>query len=137
MFGELKGRVEPMYSKYSLVPVRGKFVKLKDASGRRRLINGEDCLGLVLVWSRTRGSLTFLQLIFGLSRTGIEVYLRFGKRLLMKLLSRVINSKLGMPTRMSMEAYKEAVKERLPALEDVGLSVDGLRLSANAPGSFV
>jgi len=54
-------------------------VKLKDASGRSRFINGEDCLGLVLVWSRTRGSLAFLQLIFGLSRTGIEVYFRFRK----------------------------------------------------------
>ena len=69
-------------------------------------------LGLVLVWSRTRGSLAFLQLIFGLSRTGIEVYLRFGKRLLVKLLSRDINSKLGMPTRMRVEAYKEAVIQR-------------------------
>jgi len=81
-------------------------VKLKDPSGRRRLINGEDCLGLVLVWSRTRGSLAFLQLTFGLSKTGIEVYLRLGKRLLAKLLSRDINSKLGMPTRMRVEAYK-------------------------------
>ena len=79
MFGELKGRFEPTYSKYSLVPIRGKYVKLKDTSGRRRLINREDCLGLVLVWSRTRGSLAFLQFLFGLSRTGIEVYLRFGK----------------------------------------------------------
>jgi len=62
VFGELKERFKPMYSKFSLVPVRGKYVKLKDASGRRRLINGEDRLGLVLVWSRTRGSLGFLQL---------------------------------------------------------------------------
>jgi len=106
VFGELKGRFEPMYSKYSLVPVGGKCVKLKDTSGRRRLINGEDCLGLVLVWSRTRGNLAFLQLIFRLSRTGIEVYLRFGKGMLVKLLSRDINSKLGMPTRMRVEAYK-------------------------------
>jgi len=101
-----------MYSKYSLVLVWGKYVKLKDASGRRRLINGEDNLELVLVWSRTRGSLAFLQLIFGFSRAGIEVYLRFGKRLLVKLLSRDINSKLGMPTRMRVEAYKEAVIQR-------------------------
>ena len=72
VFKELKQRFEPEYSRYSLVPIEGKYVKVKDKSGRRRLINGEDCLGLVLVWSRTRGSLAFLQVIFGLSRTGVE-----------------------------------------------------------------
>ena len=55
----------------------------------------------------------------------------------MKLLSRDNNSKLGMTIRMRVEAYKEAVRERHPALEDVDLSVDGLRLSADAPGSFL
>jgi len=58
VFEELKGRCEAMYSKYSLVPVRGRYVKLKATSGRR-LINGEDCLGLVLVWSNFHGSLIF------------------------------------------------------------------------------
>jgi len=48
-----------------------------------------------------------------------------------KLLSRDIKGKLGMPTKMRVEAYKEAVRERHLALEDVGLSMDGLRLSAD------
>ena len=137
VFKELKQRFEPEYSRYSLVPIEGKYVKVKDKSGRRRLINGEDCLGLVLVWSRTRGSLAFLQVIFGLSRTGVEVYLRFGKRLLIKLLSRDVNSKIGTPNRCRVESYMEAVREMHPALEGVGLSMDGLRLSSEAPGSFV
>ena len=137
MFKELKQRFEPEYSRYSLVPIEGKYVKVKDKSGRRRLINGEDCLGLVLVWSRTRGSLAFLQVIFGLSRTSVEVYLRFGKRLLIKLLSRDVNSKIGTPNRCRVESYMEAVREMHPALEGVGLSMDGLRLSSEAPGSFV
>jgi len=39
-------------------------------------------------------------------RVGIEVYSRFGKRLLIKLLSRDVNSKIGMPTGCRVEAYK-------------------------------
>ena len=137
VFGALMERFEPMYSQYSVAPVDGKYVKVKDKSGRRRLMKGEDCLGLVLVWTRTRGSLTLLQVIFGLSRTGVEVYLRFGKRLLIKLLSRDVNSKIGTPNRCRVESYMEAVREMHPALEGVGLSMDGLRLSSEAPGSFV
>ena len=103
VFGKLMESFEPMYSQYSVAPVDGKYVKRKDTSGRRRLMKGEDCLGLVLVWTRTRGSLTLLQVIFGMSRTGIENYLRFGKRILIKLLSRDINSKIGVPSRSRIE----------------------------------
>ena len=78
-------RFELTYNQYSVVPVDGKYVKRKATSGRRRLMKGEDCLGLVLVWTRTRGSLTLLQVVFGMLRTGIEDYLRFGKRILIKL----------------------------------------------------
>ena len=48
-----------------------------------------------------------------------------------------VNSKIGVPSRSRIEVYKEAVKEKHPALEDVGLSMDGLRLSSETPGSFV
>ncbi len=137
VFGELMERFEPMYSQYSVAPVDGKYVKVKDKSGRRRLMKGEDCLGLVLVWTRTRGSLTLLQVVFGMSRTGIEDYLRFGKRILIKLLSRDEKSRIGVPSRSRIELYKEAIKQRHPALEDVGLCMDGLRLASEAPGSFV
>jgi len=111
------------YSQYSIVPVDGKYVKRKETSGRRRLINGEDCLGLVLVWSRTGGSLTFLQVIFGLSRTGIKNYLKFGKRILIKLLSRDIKSKIGTPSRCRVEAYKQAAREKRGDIRDIAGTV--------------
>ena len=111
------------YSQYSIVPVDGKYVKRKETSGRRRLINGEDCLGLVLVWSRTGGSLTFLQVIFGWSRTGIENYLKFGKRILIKLLSRDIKSKIGTPSRCRVEAYKQAARENRGDIRDIAGTV--------------
>lgn len=42
-----------------------------------------------------------------------------------------------MPSRSRVEAYKQAVRDKHPALEDVGLSMDGLRLSSEAPGNYV
>ncbi len=65
------------------------------------------------------------------------MYLRFGKRLLIKLLSVDINSKIGMPLTIRVETYKEAVKERHRVSEDIWLSMDGLRLCADVPGNFV
>ncbi len=47
--------------------------------GRQRMICPEDCLGLVLAWTRTRGSLMALQLIFGITYTNLDDYLLFGK----------------------------------------------------------
>jgi len=54
----------------------------------------------------------FLQVVFGLLRTGIENYLRFGKRILIKVLSRDINSKIGTPSKCRVEPYKQAVREK-------------------------
>ncbi len=54
--------------------------------GRRRMIRLEDCLGLVLAWTRTRGSLMALQLIFGITYTNLDDCLLFGKQIIVMLL---------------------------------------------------
>ena len=43
----------------------------------------------------------------------------FGKRILAKLLSRDINSKIGTPSRCRVEPYKQAVKENTAVFEDI------------------
>ncbi len=43
--------------------------------GRKRVIDAVDCLGLVLAWTRTRGSMAVLQIIFGLTMTNLSTYL--------------------------------------------------------------
>ena len=50
----------------------------KKPRGRRRLIDGRICLGLVLAWTRTKGQLHMLQLIFGLTASWLSVWLRMG-----------------------------------------------------------
>jgi hypothetical protein len=46
------------------------------------MIRPEDGLGLVLAWTRTRGSLMVLQLILGVTYTNLTDYLLFAKRII-------------------------------------------------------
>jgi hypothetical protein len=48
-------------------------------------IEPADCLGLVLVLTRTRGPLNVLQLVFGLTFSNFSIYLRFGIRLIVEI----------------------------------------------------
>ena len=47
----------PYYYEFSpFIDTEGFIVKKKSKRGRPRLMTAEDCLGLVLTWSRTRGN---------------------------------------------------------------------------------
>jgi hypothetical protein len=50
------------------------------------MIQLEDSLGLVLVWTRTRGLLMVLQLVFGMRYTNLDDYLLFVKRIIVMVL---------------------------------------------------
>ncbi len=65
----------------------GRIVKFKYTRGQKREVKPEDCLGLVLVWTQTRGLLNALQLVFGLTSTNLFVFLRFGVHLFVKMFS--------------------------------------------------
>ena len=55
----------------------GYIQKKKTKRGRPRQIQAIDCLGLLLSWTRTRGSLMSLQLVFGMTHTPLGKYLQF------------------------------------------------------------
>ena len=74
-FQYLLSEFEPIFNAYT--PFGSTIIK-KSTRGRKRRITAVDCLGLVLVWTRTRGSVMSLQLHFGLSMTNLTMYLRFG-----------------------------------------------------------
>ena len=42
--------------------------------GRPRIVSASDALGLVLVWTRTRGSKFVLEVIFGMTQTCVSDY---------------------------------------------------------------
>jgi hypothetical protein len=84
MFGKILDKFGPIFSSRTPFDESGFIVPFKYISGRKRTVQPEDCLGLVLVWTRTRGSLNVLQLVFGLTYTNLSVYLRFKIRLIVE-----------------------------------------------------
>jgi hypothetical protein len=83
-FDKILDKFGPMLSSHMPFDQSNFIVPFKYVSGWKRTVQPEDCLGLVLVWMQTRGSLSVLQLVFGLTYTNLSVYLRFGIHLLVE-----------------------------------------------------
>lgn len=96
--------------------------------GRKRIISAKDCLGLVLAWTRTRGSKMCLQMIFGMTGTCVSRYLEFGSRILVKLLQELDEARVHIPSIDYIEEMKELVREKYSMLENVWCTMDGLKL---------
>jgi hypothetical protein len=77
-FDRILEKFGPMYSGYTPFDLSGMIVEFVYTSGQKREVQPNNCLGLVLMWTRTRGSLNVLQLVFGLTYSNLCVYLRFG-----------------------------------------------------------
>ena len=97
--------------------------------GRKRMIRPEDGLGLVLAWTRTRGSLMALQLIFGMTYSNLDDYLLYGKRIIVKVLWNDPRASVKIPSSERIAEYKEMVSNRHPYLTDVWCTMDGLKLT--------
>jgi hypothetical protein len=75
-----------------------------------------QCLALVLVWTRTRGSLAVLQLIFGLTPGHLSLWMRFGRRLLLRVLQEDRNGAVVMPNDNKIDSFVMSINEKYPAL---------------------
>jgi hypothetical protein len=83
----------------------------KQNRGRPRMIWPEHCLGLVLAWTRTRGSLMVLQLIFGMMYTNLDDYLLFVKRIIAMVLRDHPMAQVQIPSSKKIEEYKEMLHQ--------------------------
>ena len=128
----------PMYDNYSpFIDANGYIRKKKSKAGRPRLMNAMDCLGLILGWTRTRGSATALQLIFGTTMTPTCKYLQFARRILVYVLHKDVYAKISMPTNEKLEEYRNMIATRHPALQNVWGFIDGLKLTIVASSDFI
>ena len=91
------------------------------------MMNPADCLGLVLAWSRTRGSLMVLQLLFGMTMSLVAKYLQFARRILVKILKHNNLAKMKLPLHEKLEEYRAIFAARHPALDMVWGTMDGLK----------
>ncbi len=92
---------EPVYLPYSPgdKSVDGYMVRICHSNhGCPCLMTSANCLGLNLAWTRLRGSIQPLQMIFGLMGTRVSVWLPFGRRLLIMILSGRRNAAIQIPS---------------------------------------
>ena len=88
----------------------GHILKKGSKRGRRRLMTAEDCFGLVLAWSRTRGSLMVLQLIIGMLMTPVAKYLQYARRILVRVLKTNKMAQITMPNNAQLEEYRSVIE---------------------------
>ena len=96
--------------------------------GRGRIINAESSLGLTLAWFRFRGAEWALQGWFGYTGTHTNVWLRFGRRMLLKCLMKHPDARVKFPTDEEVTVLKGITEQRHYALDDVYCTADGLKL---------
>jgi DDE superfamily endonuclease len=126
----------PLYDSHSPYVYRGRvIVKHDQKKGGRRLLTSSHCLALVLAWTRTRGSLAVLQIIFGVSASSLSLWLRFGRRMLIKALRDNTHAVVAMPTQEELASFVGAVTAKYPALTNCWGAMDGLKIRLERSGN--
>ena len=130
-FHKLLGLFEAFFEAYTPHSKSG-FVKrrnMSDKRGRPRNIDAKGCLGLYLTWTRTRGSLKTLQMIFGIVNTKLYMWLRFGRRILCRILRSHADAIIQLPSREEINEFTIRINEKYPVLENVYGAMDGLKVN--------
>ena len=99
-FHHLLPSFSTFYSTYSPYGRHGRIRRLPQRVmrvGRPRSMTPTQCLALVLTWNRTRGSEMVLCLLFGITRSVASLFLRFGRRILLKILAKDDQAAIKMP----------------------------------------
>ena len=105
--------------------------------GKPRDMTACGCLGLVLVWFRTKGSCArALSLVFGQTSSPLYKWLKFGRRVLLHVLSRVPEAQVKVPTSEEVASFKEAVVSKYVHCPNVWGACDGLKLLIEPPQSY-
>jgi DDE superfamily endonuclease len=105
--------------------------------GKPRMVSAIDCLGLCLAWTRTRGSSMILQMIFGLTLNPVSMYLRFGRRIVIEVLSKEPETVIKVPSIDKIRQYQDIIRQRHPLLDGCWCTMDGLKLKIQQPADRV
>ena len=117
-----------MFVKYTIL--KDGTIAVRKQLGKPRKLTSKLCLALVLYFTRTRGAVWSLQILFGLSYTILNAWISFGGLLVTKILELDPSARMRDRTPEEWNSYVDAVGERHPALgrSRVGGTVDGLKL---------
>jgi hypothetical protein len=108
-FQYLLDKFRPLYNRYSPYVENGKVARVTyqgGTHGQPRSLDAASCLGLVLGYTRTRGGLYALQMLFGISYSVLAVFLKFSMRLLYKVLLEEEGAKVQLPSDEKYWSFK-------------------------------
>jgi hypothetical protein len=130
-FQYLLNKFTPLYNRYSPYSQSGKITVIRDRvvkKGRPRSLGPADCLGLVLGYTRTKGSLFALQMVFGASHSVLSLFLKYSTRLLFRVLQEEEDARVALPSPEEVAEYQAVVETNYPALQGVWCVMDGLKI---------
>jgi len=136
-FQYLLTKFRRLYNRYSPYVVDGKLVDVQHQGGSRgrpRSLDAAGCLGLALGYTRTKGGVFGLQMIFGVSYSVLLVFLKYSLRLLYKVLLEEDGAKVQLPPVDKIAEYQEVIGVNYPALEGTWCVMDGLKLQIQKSG---
>eukprot|EP00171_Calliarthron_tuberculosum_P003036 IDg3036t1 len=135
-FRILFNRFAPLYNAYSPYSSSGHIRRLPNNSigGRPRSMTALQCLALSLAWMRSRGAEHYLSLIFGVTGSVCSLFIRFGRRILVRVLANDTRAQICMPTDNEVDEFKMAFERKYEHLQNVYCVADGLKLLLEQSG---
>jgi hypothetical protein len=74
---------------------------------------------MVLAFMRTHEGMFILSMLFGVTGSVVSLFLRFGRRLLIKILKNLDGVKVLMPFLDEIEEFKQIVVSQFPSLQGI------------------
>lgn len=131
-FRYILAKFSTVYSSFTPYSADGNITRLPQTAsskGLPRTLSPVHCLGLLLAWTRTRGSEYVLCMLFGVTGFVCSLFLRFGRRILIRVLRDDPIAAVRMPDDDEVSQYKEAIRQSYSLLTDAYAVADGLKLT--------
>jgi len=130
-------RFEELYNKYTPYSRDGRIlIKPIRRYFRPRSLDGRGCLALVLAYGRSRGNINILCMLFGIINTIGSLWIRYGRRLLLKILVTLPGSKVQMPSMGDIRIFQDIIAEKYPTLQGCWFVMDGLKIPIEAAKKY-
>jgi len=78
-----------------------------------------------------------LSMIFGMTKSSVSMYLRFGRRLVIRILTKEPDAAIKIPSIDKICEYQASIAAKHPSLEGVWCTMDGLKLYLEQSGDAV
>ncbi len=90
---------------------------------------------MVLVWTQIRGTISLLQLVFGLTHPNLSMYLQFGIWLIVETFWHDSLERVSIPSAEEIRGHIAAMGARNSLLGDCWAKMDGLKLYLQQAGN--